>query len=665
MSDNSVIVDHFHDEQKAAAINIFAIFKNKEAEMKYALLMAYCQSGKSGAFHYLIRLMLQDGIIQHAYILCGSSETILRNQAKEDTKKFNPEYYKDDNTGAIQIYFRQDLVSSNLDVVNALIIVDESHLDQGYDQMLATFLREVHGGISMDGNPVPLKEKNTFFLSVDATPYAELSDLYHKKSHPKHVEELIPGPGYYGIAKYNFDGRLKETFSINSQPVRFAKLLKEYPKKYALLRLTNMGKTSKEDEEKVVEVCQKLGLPVCYYLESKKDIAVTKKEKAELRLKASLEDEPEKTTVVIFRGCLRAGKVVPKQYVGFVWEGSAKGKTDSLVQGLPGRMCGYDFNNDGSKPMLFVPPDSLKENQTKVIKASEWMRAIIGGLVLPQKATNLKKIRLANVAANGLHMLPPISVNVGPVNDVWNGDHEHGKGLIVGYTKDKLCDGSIIRSCPFFSDEQKDEVMEILKTYEPATRDGMQQKRWYEDILHANGNTVSEHVWNGPNHPLMTVFYVKPQAGLPAGANPSVVHVIFYTKSAYKVGMEQIKLESRIAPTNGKSHFSIHDSSTSEPAVAGGIAAMKADNIKNPESLRAFLDEYMTQWKTSPNIMYSRSIVCNKDAFRFSLKTFSGGKKEVESICSQLGNKFGVKMSVKGKKGRVTEGFFNLAEISW
>lgn len=664
MSTNLVIVNQYHAEQIAAASNIFAAFNDKGAEIKYALLSAFCQSGKSGAFHYLIRLMLQKGIIQHAYILCGSTETILRNQAKEDTKKFNPEYYKEDNTGAIQVYFRQDFEKTTMDVVNTLIVVDESHLDQGKNQMLATFLYR-HGGISMDGNPVPLKEKNTFFLSVDATPYAELAALEHKESHPKHVETLVPGPGYYGLAQYNFNGNLKETFSIAGQAGRFANILHKYPKKYALLRLTNMGKTSKEDEEKVLEICQKMCLPVCYYLEGKKDIAVTQKEKVELRLKASLEEAPEKTTVVIFRGTLRAGKVVPKQHIGFVWEGSAKGKTDSLVQGLPGRMCGYDFNKDGSKPMLFVPPDSLKENLSKVIKASEMMRAIIGGLVLPQKATNLKKVRLANIAANGLHMLPPISVNVGPVNDIWNAGTEYGKALITGYAKDKLRDGSVIRSCPFFNDEQKDEIMEILKTYEPATRDGMQQKRWYEDILHANGNTVSEHVWNGPNHPLMTVFYVKPQSGLPAGANPSVVHVIFYTKSVYKVGMEQIKLESRIAPTNGKSHFSIPDSSTSEPAVAGGVAAMKADNIKNPESLLAFLTEYMTQWKTSPNIMYSRSIVCNKDAFRFSLKTFPGGKKDVESICFQLGTMFGVKMSVKGKKGRITEGFFNLAEISW
>jgi hypothetical protein len=262
-------------------------------------------------------------------------------------------------------------------------------------------------------------------------------------------------------------------------------------------------------------------------------------------------------------------------------------------------------------------------------------------------------------------MLPPISVNVGPAKGIWDGGHDIGKAEITTRTRNKLRDGSIIRSCPFFNDEQKDEVMEILRTYEPATRDGMQQPRWYEDILHANGNTVSEHVWQNGTHPLMAVVYVKPQTGLPAGANPSVVHVIFYTKAAYKVGMEQIKLESRIAPTNGKSHFSFHNSSILEPAVAGGIAAMKADNIKDPESLRAFLDEYMTQWKTSPNIMYSRSIVCNKDAFRFSTKTFPGGKKDVESICSQLGTKFGVKLSVKSRRGNHAADCFNLAEISW
>jgi hypothetical protein len=665
----------FYPEQISAAKNILRVFTI--GVIRYALLMAFCQSGKSGAFHFLIRLMLQQGIIQHAYILCGSSETILRDQAKDDAKKFNPEYYKDNNTGAIQVYFRQDFEKITMNVVNTLIVVDESHLDQGQNQMLATFLVS-HGGISMDGNPVPLKEKNTFFLSVDATPYAELAALEHKESYPKHVETLVPGSGYYGLAQYNFDGRLNETFSIASQPIRFAKLLKEYPKKYALLRLTNKGKNSKEDEEKVLEVCQKWGLSVCYYLEGKKEIAITKKEKVELRLKASLEDEPEKTTVVIFRETLRAGKVVPKQHIGFVWEGSANGKTDSLVQGLPGRMCGYDFNKDGSKPMLFVPPSSLKENLTKVIKASEMMRAIISGLVLPQKATNLKKVHIAAAPTNGTTECPPLRLCWDEEDDDWtftdkfDEDYSHGEDRTdIGTRCHKVLSKNLdlIRNCPNYSVEQKAEILKqisiplLSENFTLRNLHDASQINWFKKLLtgHEKGTNTGEII-DGCRPLNFVVTYHGYKA---PGANRKYLYVVFYTKAGAKVGMEQFPLGYRVAPTNGKSHFSIHDSSTSEPAVAGGIAAMKADNIKNPDSLRAFLDEYMTQWKNSPNIMYSRSIVCNKDAFRFSTKTFPGGKKDVESICSQLGTKFGVKMSVKGKKGRVTEGFFNLAEISW
>jgi hypothetical protein len=621
--------------------------------------------------------MLKKGLIQRAYILCGSTETELRDQAKSDAAKLNSDLYKEDNTGNIQIYFRQDFEKITMNVVNTLIVVDESHLDQGQNQMLATFLAR-HGDISMDGNPVPLKEKNTFFLSVDATPYAEVAALEHKESHPKYLETLVPGFGYYGLAQYNFNGRLKETFSIASQPIRFEKLLKNFPKKYALLRLTNMGKKSKEDEEKVVEVCQKLGLLVCYYLEGKKDMAITKKEKVDLRLKVSLEDEPEKTTVVIFRGTLRAGNVVPKQHVGFVWEGSANGKTDSLVQGLPGRMCGYDFNKDGSKPMLFVPPSSLKENLTKVIKASEMMRAIIGGLVLPQKATNLKKVHIAAAPTNGTTECPPLRLCWDEEDDDWTFTDKFEVKYRTG--ADRLDIGrrchevlsknlDLIRNCPNYSVEQKAEILEqiamplLSANFALRHLEDVSQLNWFKKLLmgHVKGTNTGEPI--DECRPLN--FAVTYRGYKAPGANQKYLYVVFYTKVGAKIGMEQFPLGYRIAPTNGKSHFSIHDSSTSEPAVAGGIAAMKADNIKDPESLRAFLDEYMTQWKTSPNIMYSKSIVCNKDAFRFSLTTFPGGKKDVESICSQLGTKFGVKMSVKKKRGRFTEGYFNLAEISW
>ena len=69
--------------QIVAAANIHAVFRDNTR--RYAILMAQCQAGKTGAFQELIRLMLADGIIRRAYILCGSNETELRSQAYYDT----------------------------------------------------------------------------------------------------------------------------------------------------------------------------------------------------------------------------------------------------------------------------------------------------------------------------------------------------------------------------------------------------------------------------------------------------------------------------------------------------------------------------------------------------------------------------------------------------
>ena len=97
-----------------------------------------------------------------------------------------------------------------------------------------------------------------------------------------------------------------------------------------------------------------------------------------------LEDAPLVTTVVIVRGRLRAGKVVPKTHVGFVWEGANKSKTDVLVQGLVGRMCGYVFGTE--KPTLYVPVTALVPDELGLVLAGD----------LPKTATNLRASAVTN-----------------------------------------------------------------------------------------------------------------------------------------------------------------------------------------------------------------------------------------------------------------------------
>jgi len=75
--------------------------------------------------------------IQRAYILCGANDTTLRTQATCDARNENPDDFA---TGRLQVIFRQDFNKHTLDLRNALIVHDESHLTQDIDMELDQFL---------------------------------------------------------------------------------------------------------------------------------------------------------------------------------------------------------------------------------------------------------------------------------------------------------------------------------------------------------------------------------------------------------------------------------------------------------------------------------------------------------------------------------------------
>ena len=370
----------FHTNQTKASSGILSAFN---AGVRYALLRALCQSGKTGTFQSLIQRMLNTENITHAYILCGSSETELKKQAVNDTLTFNSDFYQ---KGLIQVLFHQDFLEATLDIQNALIVIDESHMVQTKGQQLHQFL--LNHGIKMDGDPTVLKEKNAYVLSVDATPYSELAALVMGETpHEKHVEDLLPGTGYYGLADYDREYRLLSTFSISKEPERFEELLISMPAKYVLMRLTR-SKSNEANEAELRRICKRNHFPVLLYTGEKTQVAMTLSEQERYLRKGHhlpcLEIAPAVTTVVIVRGRLRAGKVVPKVHMGFIWEGATKSKTDALVQGLPGRMCGYVFSD--VKPLLFVPPTALVPDELARVLSDE----------LPKTATNMRASAMTN-----------------------------------------------------------------------------------------------------------------------------------------------------------------------------------------------------------------------------------------------------------------------------
>lgn len=663
-------------QQITAATNIRRVFLQKK--LRYAMLIARCQSGKTGAFQELIRLMLLNGDIQRAYILCGSSEIELRSQAIKDTLKAQA-------AGApVQVIFRQDFNSTTMDITNALIVVDESHMDQGQSQQLDQFL--ANHQLSMDGNPKTLHEKNTFMLSVDATPYSELASLAHRETpYEKHVEQLEPGENYFGLGDYMYGGLMKPTFDISTNSYQLERLFNNSKPAWGLMRFT-AGKHAAKQEEAVKAICARRGWRILHFTAELTEIDITRDEEKEGKKKPCLMDAPSMNTIVIIRGRLRAGKVVPKEHIAFVWEGAKNSKTDAIVQGLPGRMCGYTFG--ATKPMIFVPASSLATHDKKVVKASEIERAIMEyPVVLPTKGTNLKNSRTANSSRSGriqcapLRLTWPVEEDDYHFTDKYETAHSSGADRldIQAQCHELLLDNlQRIRDSPHYSAEQKTEILETIVRADPATshiknhqdvtriesESRLHGYAYYTQMLAACEAGTSHQQNLADENPLNFIVTYKGFGA--AGANHRHLYVIFYTNAGAPVGLQNVPLDSRVARTTGKSIFSVHDTHVAAPLAAGGVAGIDESRVKTPALLEAAVREYMTQWKESATLTYSRCIQSSKERFALDKAAFNWLSKDSHDVartCAKLGAEFGVKM--KMTYGRSAANYFNLKTISW
>ena len=646
-------------QQSTAAKNILEVFIT--GMLRYAMLIAFCQAGKTGAFQELIRLMLVAGVVKQVYILCGSNETELKDQAHEDTKAANPAAYA---SGAIKVLFRQDFKGATMDIANSLVVVDESHMDQTQKQELDIFLGR--HGLTMDGNPKTLNEKNAFIVSVDATPYSELAAAEHKESFPKHIEELKVGKDYFGLEAYYYGGLIKPTFDIASKACDFEKIVKNAGNKYVLARFHN-GKKANQQEIAAIAVYKRIGGKVCYFTADKAEITIE-----------SLKDAPLVPTLIIIRGRLRAGKVVAKKHIAFVWEGAKTSKTDSLVQGLAGRMCGYpasDTNPYGygeEKPLIFLPPNSLKRNENKVIKASEIERAIMP-FVLPTLGTNLKKGHVANAATNGKTQCPPLRLTWDAADeDEWTPETAND-GLVTGERcRELLMKNSHLITAAPFSNYQKEEITAFIATATPYTRTLSNDKsetfkKYFGAVIEACSakTAVAEHV---SEFPQMTFFITK-DACVPH-ANKRHIYVIFYTNATNGAApsLMAVDIKSRIPETNHKSVFSIHSMHFETAPVAGGVVGFDESKIKTPrlleDSLRGYL--HLHRESTTSGLVVARCIQSVGERFKLSKKAFhyaSPKQNDAEVICGTLSREFGVKLKVSYTRSGADH--FNVKKIEW
>lgn len=320
----------------------------EECGIRWTTLLAQMQSGKTETYLLVACEMLHIGRVDKVVIFSGNSENDLKYQLLEIISGQQPKFwrkyerfledswkidrydaqeYADTLKKKFQVVWGIELKKYNDSCNKTLWIWEESHHAQTVNQCPDKFLRSI--GISATGDFTDLVKNDNFVVSVSATPFSELSDNHHHKQN-KNIAYMRPGAGYTSVKDIRDSGRLRHFENVSIGLTEALSLPSTSPK-YAIVRITN------KNEETVKAIIKSNGWKCVVY-----DSVSTGQEKLEgERVWNGMRNAPEVNTAILLRGKCRMGKNVEKKHVLFVMETARTSRTDTVLQGLLGRSCGY------------------------------------------------------------------------------------------------------------------------------------------------------------------------------------------------------------------------------------------------------------------------------------------------------------------------------------
>ena len=358
----------FHENQITAGRELL------ESDARWSILLALTQSGKSGTYLWMACEAIRLGKFSKVAIVTGISDTSLRDQTSDNIKRAIRAYVRVTSVSgfitmsigdlhimdaldvfeeAIHSYFSQDLKHIE-DLRNTLVIHEEAHYAQDiknrpWKEVFAGKMG-LEGMVPSAGNMQRLCERNMAIVSVSATPISEIhrkfdmekSTMPQGASH-KHIVQLHPGCHYTGIA--NLQRCPVDIKDIGTEKHLHHVLSREkYRGKIVVVRT----KTKEQGREQILSALREIGADEsCYH-----SIFGTEANKG-MGAYAILDKKPSNADVpfvvqVCGKGRLgqELAKESEKKHIGAVYEYSKRPNLDTLIQGLPGRMCGYHTNRD-------------------------------------------------------------------------------------------------------------------------------------------------------------------------------------------------------------------------------------------------------------------------------------------------------------------------------
>lgn len=335
-------IEGIYSNQIIAADKIIKDFSQKDL----VLFQAQMQSGKTGCASLVAFKMIHDKMVDSCYLFCGMNDTALKQQWKKDIKTHSSNYLKSIPKNAElvdkfktlphNIYFNKDLKHiKNIEMVqNSLIIVDEIHYGAAASSALHTVFHKLGLQDIIEGNhSKELTLNNIYILSITATRANEDS-LYTNYSNARKNWGRVymePGIGYKGVIDYYQQNLISNNFKL--QPTNKDKIITIlnkyiYSNKYFIIRAVT------EQKSYIIDLLKELNIKFIFH------------NRHTPSYKPFFNIEPTEFTVVLIQGKFRLGNQLNKQYICGVFESSNKMNNDTLLQALPGRVCGYNVPDD-------------------------------------------------------------------------------------------------------------------------------------------------------------------------------------------------------------------------------------------------------------------------------------------------------------------------------
>jgi hypothetical protein len=593
----------------------------------YGILNAPMQSGKTETYKLAGCEMVRNGVVDRIVIFSGLTEIDLRAQTKNNSV-FSKKYRKylrdqlmsvddaeeicDHCVDTIEVIWGQDL-DAFVPNGRTFYIWEESHYGQTKDQRVDKFLRKC--GIQATGTII---ETGCFMLSVSATPFSELSDLFHLDQQ-KWVVRLIPGDNYISIEKMFENGQIHSMINSTDE---LRTILPTFNHGYGIIRAI----TRKREALKRIAI--ENGCAVIYCDREHCD---------KIDINSILGTRPERPTIVFIKQTGRLGKNLDLTHVRFGMETSVGCKTDTLIQSLIGRVCGYKSRPD---IQIYVMNLNMSE-MNKVISLFQGDYTSI-----PQKANNIVDVLKGRVSIIPLR-IPILSdePHIDVLYAIENGIQNHNS----------LTDTPII--------------LRILKRI--ATARGVPvHERTEEDKNLSSHFKIHERglVYNASFPKVKEAFEMKTHTsefGSGAGAAAKEDEIVVWKDATHLYITMQIEneLSERVPFTTKREVFC----SENIPVIGGFTLNLRQITKSDKNELERTLMECITLSRDHSNVFHS-STKLTSNGFDVNCIHLS---PDVFQSLSETKSKFariGITLSWKKMAGRKLKGLPNverLSEISW